>query len=449
MGRHRPRCGRCFRFGPRDDPRRRIDGWPVFRRTSRSAPRVNRSPDRSRIRAVSDDRRRHARRAPYPGVYPGMLPPPVAYPQRSHVRRTALWLSLLALVLVGAVVARGPGHPHRRPARRQPAGSPRPRPRSAIHELPERAVQGRHRDHRAQQPVRHVRRGQGPQVRSGAGPAVQRRVPQAVLRSRGDLDRQDRAVVDLPGAGVVHHEGGTVGRTQQPRARSRAWRSCCARATSYWCARICCERPPSTELDGRCGERASVERVAAGAGAGGVGVVDGEALLLDGVDEVDRGALDVGGAHPVDGQGRRRRTRRSGHRRGRGRRRTGCSAGRRSHRAGPRSAAPGRRGPPGPAATWPWRPRRRSGPTPWVAVVVRSTRRKQSLRLPNARCLCGFPWGSGPPRQRYLVRPLFPSRCGASSCRGVRRASPASWLAASSMAGLHRAGVVGDRVAPR
>ena len=46
----------------------------------------------------------------------------------------------------------------------------------------------------------------------------------------------------------------------------------------------------------------SVERVAAGAGPGGVRVVDREALLLDGVDEVDRGALHVGGAHPVDGQ---------------------------------------------------------------------------------------------------------------------------------------------------
>src|SRR5690242_9952769 len=41
------------------------------------------------------------------------------------------------------------------------------------------------------------------------------------------------------------------------------------------------------------------EGVAAGAGAGGVGVVDREALLLDGVDEVDRGTVQVRGAHPV------------------------------------------------------------------------------------------------------------------------------------------------------
>src|SRR6188472_470112 len=46
----------------------------------------------------------------------------------------------------------------------------------------------------------------------------------------------------------------------------------------------------------------SVERVPAGAGASGVGVVDGEALLLDGVDEVDRRAVQVGLRHPVDGQ---------------------------------------------------------------------------------------------------------------------------------------------------
>src|SRR4051794_4953961 len=42
-----------------------------------------------------------------------------------------------------------------------------------------------------------------------------------------------------------------------------------------------------------------VERVAAGARARGVRVVDGEALLLDRVDEVDRRADEVGRAHPV------------------------------------------------------------------------------------------------------------------------------------------------------
>src|SRR6266487_1181729 len=45
----------------------------------------------------------------------------------------------------------------------------------------------------------------------------------------------------------------------------------------------------------------SVEGVPAGARAGGVRVVDREALLLDRVAEVDGGALHVGGAHPVDG----------------------------------------------------------------------------------------------------------------------------------------------------
>src|SRR5689334_22685674 len=65
------------------------------------------------------------------------------------------------------------------------------------------------------------------------------------------------------------------------------------RTRKPWCARTCRGRPVSTE---------SVERVAAGAGPGGVRVVDGEALLLDGVDEVDGGALDVGRAHPVDSE---------------------------------------------------------------------------------------------------------------------------------------------------
>jgi hypothetical protein len=42
---------------------------------------------------------------PYPGAYPGALPPPVAYPEPKPRRRKVLWLSLLALVVVGALVA--------------------------------------------------------------------------------------------------------------------------------------------------------------------------------------------------------------------------------------------------------------------------------------------------------------------------------------------------------
>ena len=41
--------------------------------------------------------------AAYPGVYPGMLPPPVGYPKPRRSR--TLWLSLLVLVLAGAIVA--------------------------------------------------------------------------------------------------------------------------------------------------------------------------------------------------------------------------------------------------------------------------------------------------------------------------------------------------------
>ena len=46
-----------------------------------------------------------------------------------------------------------------------------------------------------------------------------------------------------------------------------------------------------------------MERVAAGARTSCVGVVDGEALLLDGVDEVDLRAGEIGGAHPVGDDG--------------------------------------------------------------------------------------------------------------------------------------------------
>ena len=42
---------------------------------------------------------------PYPGTYPGMLPPPVGSPQPKPRRRKVLWLSLLALAVVGALVA--------------------------------------------------------------------------------------------------------------------------------------------------------------------------------------------------------------------------------------------------------------------------------------------------------------------------------------------------------
>src|SRR5699024_11188598 len=47
------------------------------------------------------------------------------------------------------------------------------------------------------------------------------------------------------------------------------------------------------------GRSRSVERVAAGAGTAGVRVVDGEALLLDRVGEVDGRTTEVGNAHPV------------------------------------------------------------------------------------------------------------------------------------------------------
>ena len=64
----------------------------------------------------------------------------------------------------------------------------------------------------------------------------------------------------------------------------------------------CGVRPDRDELPARGqGVRnfRSVEAVAAGARAGGVGIVDGEALLLDRVNEIDRCAHQVWRTHPV------------------------------------------------------------------------------------------------------------------------------------------------------
>src|SRR6476619_5591828 len=57
---------------------------------------------------------------------------------------------------------------------------------------------------------------------------------------------------------------------------------------------------PATVVSGGGPPGDSAEGVAAGARAARVGVVDREALLLDGVGEVDRRAEEVRGAHPVD-----------------------------------------------------------------------------------------------------------------------------------------------------
>src|SRR5262245_43236972 len=84
--------------------------------------------------------------------------------------------------------------------------------------------------------------------------------------------------------------------------KNRPWHSYSPRTTRSWSVPICRGRPVSSDGGGRPAATNSVERVSAGTRSGGVRVVDREALLLDGVDEVDRGALHVGCAHPVDGQ---------------------------------------------------------------------------------------------------------------------------------------------------
>ena len=83
----------------------------------------------------------------------------------------------------------------------------------------------------------------------------------------------------------------------------------------------------------------SVERVAAGAGALRVGVVDREALRVDAVDEVDRGAGQVRRAHPVDDDLDAAEVRTTVAVERRARRRTAGSAGRSSRPAARRRAA--------------------------------------------------------------------------------------------------------------
>ena len=83
--------------------------------------------------------------------------------------------------------------------------------------LPGRPRAPRHRNHRAQRAVRHLRRRARPALGSGAGQTEQRGVPQAVHRGAGDLDRQDRVLVGLPGPGAVQH----ARRTWPPAARPR------------------------------------------------------------------------------------------------------------------------------------------------------------------------------------------------------------------------------------
>lgn len=59
------------------------------------------------------------------------------------------------------------------------------------------------------------------------------------------------------------------------------------------------EQPVRSAATGPIARNVLVEGIPAGARALGIGVVDGEALLLDRVDEVDRRATEIRGAHAV------------------------------------------------------------------------------------------------------------------------------------------------------
>src|SRR5699024_3661765 len=85
--------------------------------------------------------------------------------------------------------------------------------------------------------------------------------------------------------------------------RSRRHRSHTEKGPAGWRDRH--RRGPGSGPDtaascGRPGRGGSAEGVAAGAGAARIGVVDGEALLLDGVGEVDHRTREIGAAHLVD-----------------------------------------------------------------------------------------------------------------------------------------------------
>lgn len=135
--------------------------------------------------------------------------------------------------------------------------------------------------------------------------------------------------------------------------RCKASLSCFSSAVRSWCARTCCAPRGRTSV-------LSVERIPARAGAGGVGIVDGEALLLNSVDEIDRRAFHIRRAHPVHDQPDTTELR-------------GLVTIQRpvveekviaqssAPPAEPRSAAPDRPVPPGPTATSPWRRPLRSG----------------------------------------------------------------------------------------
>ena len=59
------------------------------------------------------------------------------------------------------------------------------------------------------------------------------------------------------------------------------------------------EQPVWSAATGPIARNALVEGIPAGARALGIGVVDGETLLLDRVNEVDRRATEIRGAHAV------------------------------------------------------------------------------------------------------------------------------------------------------
>ncbi len=155
--------------------------------------------------------------APPSAAYPGPLPPPVRYPKRG---RSRLVIGVLAaLVLIVALIAAVVRGSHTDPATAAGGFSDA---------TATTAIQGyldalKHRD--TETIARNTLCGIYDAVRDRrADQALAKlsseRVPQDVLRGAGDLDRQDRVLVELSGPGVVQHA--RQGCRQRSRTRKRA-----------------------------------------------------------------------------------------------------------------------------------------------------------------------------------------------------------------------------------
>ena len=185
-----------------------------------------------------------------PSPYPAMLPPPLQYPKRQWwkpVAAVAIAVVVVAALVTAIVFASRDDDGARRTALTDASA------KAAIQEYLDALSKGDD-----QTVARHTLCGLFDAVKEHRSDLAlaepeQRRVPQAVQPCRGDLDRQDGAVVAESGAGAVHDESGSGGRVHHAAAcspspmKNRLWRSCSPRTTRSWCAPTCRGRPASSD----------------------------------------------------------------------------------------------------------------------------------------------------------------------------------------------------------